>query len=130
MNTAAVVLIVDDDPGSADAFAPMLKSNGYDVCVAPNGETGLDEVKRCGPAAIIVDLHLPTIDGVEFVRRLRSSCHGHIPVAVVTGDYLIDDDIADRLRSLGAGLFFKSLWAEDLNRIVSDLVRAVSYASG
>lgn len=130
MNMAATVLIVDDDPGSAEAFGPMLKSSGYEVCVAPDGETGLDEVKRSGPVAIVVDLHLPRMDGVEFLRRLRSSCHAHIPVAVVTGDYLVDDDVTDRLRGLGARLFFKPLWEDDLNRIVSDLVRSVSCAGG
>jgi twitching motility two-component system response regulator PilH len=117
------VLIVDDDPGAAEAFGPMLTSSGYDVSVAADGESGLDLIERDGPAAILVDLHLPTIDGVEFLRRLRSgSSHAEIPVAVLTGDYLVDDDVTQRLQRLGARLFFKPLWEDDLNRIVSDLL--------
>lgn len=120
---AATVLIVDDDLGAAEAFGPMLKPYGYHVVVATDAESGLVEVERRRPAAIVVDLHLPTIDGVEFLRRLRSSSrHVDVPVAVVTGDYLVDEDITDRLQALGAQLFFKPLWEDDLNRIVRGLV--------
>lgn len=124
---SAMVLIIDDDPGAAEAFAPMLRSHGYEVCVVADGESGLREVARTGPAAIVVDLHLPTFDGVEFLNRLRSSSpHADVPVAVVTGDYLVDNEVTDRLHTLGARLFFKPLWEDDLNRIVNDLVRAGS----
>jgi twitching motility two-component system response regulator PilH len=127
---AITVLIVDDDPGAAEAFGPMLKASGYDVCVAADGESGLDEVRCHEPAAILVDLHLPTIDGVEFLRRLRSShAHADIPVAVVTADYLVDDAVLHWLQGLNARLFFKPLWEEDLNRIVSALVGAGSETS-
>jgi CheY-like chemotaxis protein len=127
---AITVLIVDDDPGAAEAFGPMLKSSGYDVCMATDGESGLDEVGRHEPAAILVDLHLPTIDGLEFVRRLRSSpSRADTPVAVLTADYLVDDDVTQRLQALRARLFFKPLWEDDVNRIVSDLVGARSAAS-
>lgn len=121
---AATVPIVDDDLGAAEAFGPMLKSHGYHVCVAADGESGLTEVERIGPVAIVVDLHLPTIDGVEFLSRLRSmSGHADVPVAVVTGDYLVDDEVTGRLQTMGAQLFFKPLWEDDLNKIVHDLVK-------
>jgi DNA-binding response OmpR family regulator len=120
----ATVLIVDDDPGAAEAFCPMLNSHGYDVHVAPDAESGLREVDRCAPVAIVVDLHLPTIDGVEFVRRLRVSVrHSSIPAAVVTGDYMVDGAIIAELQNLGVRLFFKPLWEDDLNRIIRDLIR-------
>ena len=119
------VLIVDDDPGAADAFAPMLRSHGYDVRVAPDADKGLHEISQCPPAAVVVDLHLPGLDGVAVLARLRSSArHADLPVAVVTGDYLVDDDVADRVKALGGALFFKPLWEEDLVRIVRGLVGA------
>ena len=122
---ADTVLIIDDDPGAAEAFVPMLISRGYQVCVAGDGEAGLNEVERHAPSAVVVDLHLPTISGVEFVRRLRSSTsHANVPVAVVTGDYLVDDEVTTELMAMGAQLFFKPLWEDDLNRIVLDLIAA------
>ena len=120
----ATVLIVDDDPGALEAFAPMLNSQGYDVRVAADALSGLMQVDQCAPVAIVVDLHLPIVDGIEFVRRLRASArHSNIPAAVVTGDYLVDDAIGE-LQKLGVRLFFKPLWEDDLNRIIRDLVRA------
>ena len=120
----ATVLIVDDDPGAAEAFAPMLNSHGYDVRVALDAESGMTQVDRCAPVAIVIDLHLPTVDGLEFVRRLRASArHSTIPAAVVTGDYLVDDAIGAKLQTMGVRLFFKPLWEDDLNRIIRDLVR-------
>jgi DNA-binding response OmpR family regulator len=105
------VLIIDDDPGAAEALGPMLKSHGYEVHVSADAESGLQEVQRSGPLAIVVDLHLPTVDGVEFLHRLRaSSRHAHVPVAV------------------GAQLFFKPLWEDDLARIVRGLLGAAPAA--
>lgn len=119
----ATILIVDDDAGAAESFAPMLRSHGYDVRVAADAESGLNEVERSKPAAIVVDLHLPTVDGVEFLRRLRSSSrHSDVPVAVVTGDYQVDDEVTTQLQAMGTQLFFKPLWEDDLNKIVHDLV--------
>jgi DNA-binding response OmpR family regulator len=101
----------------------MLKYRGYDVSVAYEAEFALTEVQRSNPVAIVVDLHLPTINGVEFLRRLRASvCGCDIPVAVVTGDYLVDEHVITELQAMGAQLFFKPLWEEDLNKIVRDLI--------
>ena len=120
----ATVLIVDDDPGAAEAFGPMLNSRGYEVCVALDAESGMTQLHRCAPVAVVIDLHLPTLDGVEFVRRLRASArHSNIPAAVVTGDYLVDDAVSAELQKMGVRLFFKPLWEDDLNRIIRNLVR-------
>jgi twitching motility two-component system response regulator PilH len=121
----ATVLIVDDDPGAAEAFEPMLNSHGYDVCVATDAASGLMLVDRCAPAAIIVDLHLPTMDGIEFLHRVRAfGRQPSIPAAVVTGDYLVDDAVTAEVEKMGVRLFFKPLWEDDLNRIVGGLLGA------
>jgi hypothetical protein len=50
-----------------------------------------------------------------FLRKLRSKEHHRdIPVAIVTGDYFLDDTVSAELRRLGAELKFKPLWLEDL----------------
>jgi len=119
----ASVLIVEDDPGAVEAFEHILKAEGYGVRVAPDAQSALVEVERAVPAAVVLDLHLPITDGLEVLRRLRaSSRHAHIPVAVVTGDYLIDERATRELQVLGAQLYFKPLWEEDLIRIVRDLL--------
>lgn len=119
----ASILIVEDDPGAAEAFEHMLKAEGYGVRVAPDAPSAFVEVARAVPAAVVLDLHLPITDGLEVLRQLRATArHAHIPVAVVTGDYLVDERVTRELQVLGAQLYFKPLWEEDLIRIVRDLL--------
>ncbi len=116
------VLIVEDDPGAADVFVPVLARHGYEPRVEMNAEAGLQELQRRKPSALLVDLHLPVVDGLEFLRRVRSHAHlADIPVAVMTGDYLVDDRVTGELQSLGVPLYFKPLWEEDLVAIVEGL---------
>ncbi len=119
----ASILLVEDDPGSVEAFEHILKAEGYGVRVAPDAQSAFVEVDRAVPAAVVLDLHLPITDGLKVLRRLRATAsHAHIPVAVVTGDYLVDERVTRELQLLGAQLYFKPLWAEDLVRIVRDLL--------
>jgi DNA-binding response OmpR family regulator len=121
--SACSILIVEDDPGAADAFVPMLVSRGYDVRIAVNGEAGFREIERRVPAVMLVDLHLPDVDGVEFLRVLRrNAAHADIPVAIVTGDYLVDDRMILELKTLDAELYFKPLWEDDLVDVVERLL--------
>ncbi len=119
----ASILIVEDDPGAVEAFEHILKAEGYGVRVTLDAESALLEVERAVPAAVLLDLHLPITDGVEFLRRLRATArYANVPVAVVTGDYLVDERVARELEMLGAQIHFKPLWEEDLIRIVRDLL--------
>ena len=111
----ASILIVDDDEGVTQTFARMLQLEGYEVYTAMNAEMGLREAAATSPDAIILDLRMPILDGLAFLRRLRANDrHRHVPVAIVTGDYFLDDSTSDELRQLGARLKFKPLWLEDL----------------
>lgn len=117
------ILLVEDDPGAVETFEHILKANGYGICVAPDAESGLLAVERAKPSAIVLDLRLPMADGVEFLRQLRAAeSQTRIPVAVVTGDYFIEESIAEELQTLGARVHFKPLWDEDLLRLVRDLL--------
>ena len=48
--------------------------------------------------------------------------HGELPVAILTGDYFLDEEIARELNALGARVFFKPVWEDDLLRIVRELM--------
>lgn len=123
----AAILIVEDDPGTVEAFEHMLKAEGYRVQVAVDAPSALAEVERATPAAVLLDLHLPITDGLDLLRRLRATVrHAHLPIAVVTGDYFLEERVARELERLGARIFFKPLWEEDLTRIVRDLITSSS----
>jgi DNA-binding response OmpR family regulator len=122
--TASTILIVDDDEGVTQTFAGMLRLEGYHVRVALNAESGLKEAEISRPDAIILDLRMPLMDGLGFLRQLRSlRDQRDTPVAIVTGDYFLDDEISAELRRLGAELKFKPLWLEDLVGLARDLLK-------
>jgi len=120
----ATILVVDDDEGVTQTFARMLRLEGYDVRAAMNAETGLREADRSHPDAIILDLRMPLVDGLGFLRRLRARVEQRdTPVAIVTGDYFLDDQVSAELRELGAELKFKPLWLEDLVGLARHLLQ-------
>jgi two-component system, OmpR family, response regulator PrrA len=120
----STILIVDDDEGVTQTFARMLKLEGFQVRTAMNAEMGLQVATESQPNAIILDLRMPLVDGLGFLRRLRAQVDQRLtPVAIVTGDYFLDDSVADELRELGAELRFKPLWLEDLVGLARNLLR-------
>ena len=122
--TTATILIVDDDEGVTQTFARMLRLEGFQVRTAINAETGLQEAARCHPNAIILDLRMPLVDGLGFLRRFRQVAENRAtPVAIVTGDYFLDDAVSNELRELGAELRFKPMWLEDLVGLAHSLLR-------
>jgi DNA-binding response OmpR family regulator len=109
------ILIIDDDESVTHTFARILTLEGYKVFTAANGSAGLKQAEAGRPDAIILDLRMPIVDGLVFLRRLRANAlHRETPVAVVTGDFFLDDRVAAELQHLGAALKFKPLWLEDL----------------
>ena len=103
------ILIIDDDHGVTDTFSRMLRLEGYEVQTASDPEAGLRECARSRPDAIIVDLRMPLIDGLGFLRLLRErEEHKTTPVAIVTGDYFLEDAEGSEVRSLGAQVLFSA----------------------
>ena len=126
-NPSATILIVDDDEGVTTTFARMLRLEGYQVHTAVNAENGLRQAERNHPDAIILDLRMPMVDGLGFLRRLREFDHQReTPVAIVTGDYFLDDSVSNELRELGAELRFKPLWLEDLVGLARTLLKVTT----
>ena len=92
----STILIVDDDEGVTQTFARMLTLEGFHVRTAFNAESGLRAANEAHPNAIILDLRMPLVDGLGFLRQLRSQAgqrQAPTPVAIVTGDYS-DDAVA------------------------------------
>jgi DNA-binding response OmpR family regulator len=86
--------------------------------------TGLREAELGHPDAIILDLRMPLVDGLGFLRQLRErESSRDTPVAIVTGDYFLEDEISAEVRSLGAELRFKPLWLEDLVGLARNLLK-------
>jgi DNA-binding response OmpR family regulator len=117
------VLIVDDEEDTLQSFARILRLEGYTVFTADNAEDGLRAAERHHPDAVILDLRMPLMNGLAFLRRLRAhEAQRRTPVAIVTGDYFVEDTVGTDLHALGAEIHFKPLWLEDLVALASRLV--------
>jgi len=97
---ATRLLVVDDDPLVRGVLVEMLGAEGYDVRQAGDGEKALAAMRQEPCAAMLLDIHLPGMDGIgvlKAVRRDASMCD--LPVIVVTGS----DEEDTRLRALTSG---------------------------
>jgi len=65
------VLVVDDERGILDFFKKVLAKEGYRVSTARNGQTGLKKVRKSKPDIILLDLKMPSMDGVELLGRIQ-----------------------------------------------------------
>jgi two-component system response regulator MprA len=92
------VLIVDDDRALRDALRRALTLAGYEPATAENGQDGLTKIAAGDPDAVILDIGLPDIDGLELCRRPRASGN-RVPVLMLTAR----DAVADRIEGLDAG---------------------------
>jgi signal transduction histidine kinase/CheY-like chemotaxis protein len=82
---SAEVLVIEDDPSAIRLLRTYLEADGYTVRVASDGERGLAEARGRAPAAIILDVLLPGVDGWEVLRRLKADPElRDVPVIVVT----------------------------------------------
>jgi DNA-binding response OmpR family regulator len=117
------VLIVDDDVSVTDTFSRILRLEGFEVWAALSVDEGLGLARAHLPHAVILDLRMPLASGLEFLRTLRATpALTTTPVAIVTGDYYLDDAQADEIRALGAELRYKPLWLEELVTLARELV--------
>jgi two-component system, NtrC family, nitrogen regulation response regulator NtrX len=123
MSSPGVVLVVDDDEVTTATFARILRLDGFRTETALSVASALKIVDAAPIDAIILDLRMPQADGLDFLRHLRlRSAYRNVPVAIVTGDYLLDEPSQVELTELGAKLHFKPLWLEDLLALAHSMV--------
>ncbi len=92
------VLIIDDDRALRDALRRALGLAGYEVDTASGGEEGLSRIAAQTPDAVLLDIGMPGVDGLEACRRLRAA-GDRVPVLMLTAR----DAVEDRIDGLDAG---------------------------
>jgi len=96
------ILIIEDDAAMREVMSRALRMAGYDVLLAPDGAEGLETWRRERPDAVVTDLHMPNVDGIETILTLRTEARGLPIVAVSGGDSHASFLALDSAGDLGA----------------------------
>jgi two-component system, OmpR family, response regulator MprA len=92
------ILVVDDEPAVREALERALKLEGYEVALAADGVQALQVLDEGPPDAVVLDLLMPRVDGIELCKRMRHN-GDRTPVLMLTAR----DAVADRVSGLDAG---------------------------
>jgi two-component system, OmpR family, response regulator MprA len=92
------ILVVDDERPVRESLDRALRLEGYEVELAAGGREALDRVAQSSPDAVVLDVMMPQVDGLEVCRRLRSASN-QTPVLMLTAR----DAVSDRIAGLDAG---------------------------
>jgi two-component system, OmpR family, response regulator MprA len=92
------ILVVDDDRSVRESLRRSLAFNGYQVELASDGQAALDAVLSERPDAMVLDVMMPRLDGLEVCRRMRAA-GDELPILVLTAR----DAVSDRVAGLDAG---------------------------
>ncbi|MDX2458149.1 MAG: response regulator transcription factor [Gammaproteobacteria bacterium] len=116
------ILLVDNDEMMLDLLKISLKNSGYKLLAANDGQQAMQAVQEQLPDLIILELMLPVIDGLRFLRWLRNEQQSALPVMVLTA--LDRPGVYDTVTSLGvAELVYKPIGRRELLRRVKKLMR-------
>ena len=101
--TPPLILIADDDPSIVRLLADRFSLMGFKVETASNGRQALRRVRQGGVDALIVDIQMPELDGIEATQQIRQAektTVGHVPIVAMTAHAMAED----RGRCLEAGM--------------------------
>ncbi len=106
----ASILIVEDESALNEAYQLILKQAGYNIATAFNGNEALKIIKNFDPDIILLDLRMPHMDGVEFLRHYKlKENHPDVKV-IIFSNYDMQKEI-DEAYKLGAHRYILKTWA-------------------
>lgn len=107
---SASILIVEDESALNEAYQLILKQAGYNIATAFNGNEALEIIKKFDPDIILLDLRMPHMDGVEFLRHYKlKEKHPDVKV-IIFSNYDMQKEI-DEAYKLGAHRYILKTWA-------------------
>ncbi len=119
-----LILVIDDSKFSRWAIAKLLNAKGFNVIEAENGKEGLEKCRSQSIALVLLDLLMPEMNGLEFIKNLKLEGID-IPIVVVSAD--IQQTSEERCRSMGVTKFLKKPIKEpELVSIVAGYIPRIS----
>ncbi|MGH9412917.1 MAG: sigma-54-dependent transcriptional regulator [Terriglobales bacterium] len=115
------ILVVDDEPSERQGLAELLDAWGYEVDTASDGADALEHLARTRPQAVLTDIRMPRLDGLQLLERIRQR-YGMLPVLVLTGQGS-KEAVIECLRLRASDYIEKPIHGEELKQRLADLVR-------
>ena len=94
------VLIIEDNETLNEAYKLILEKDGHEVTTAFNGEEGLEKLKDLSPDLILLDMLMPKMDGLEFLRHFKPENFPKTTIIILSN--LNEDEQVEEARKLGA----------------------------
>lgn len=121
------ILIVEDEPDTAEMFAEMMRLSGYRVIKTYGGGAAIKMLGQEQPQALVLDLMMPDISGIEVLRYIRRDpTLMHIPVIVVTAKSM-PADVQNGLDAGATTYLTKPVSFSDLRQAVVQAIEGTSY---
>nr|WP_293834906.1 PAS domain-containing protein [uncultured Arsenicibacter sp.] len=121
--TPARLLVIDDNDDSARTLSMLLQLKGYETCTENSGPTGIAAATKQQPAAIVMDIGMPGMDGFEACHYIREQPWGQNLVIIALTGY---SQAADRLRSSQCGFdghLVKPVDIHELTEMIGSLIK-------
>lgn len=91
------ILIVEDNPSNLVLFSDLLESKGYHVFSATNGFAAFDLLEQVSPDLILMDIHLPGLDGISAIKAIRSTPEYAQLKIIGISAFAMESDIAEAI---------------------------------
>lgn len=121
MDSPVNVLVVDDEKDFLYTMGYWLKSKGYNVITAANGKEAVEQVKNNPIDIIFLDLHMPVMDGVEALKKIRGF-NKNVPVVIITA-YTLDDRMSEVEKYNISGFFSKEKDFSESATLIESILR-------
>jgi DNA-binding response OmpR family regulator len=116
------IVIVEDEPDTAEMFAEMMRLSGYHVLKSYGGTPAISLISKESPDAVVLDVMMPDLSGLDVLRHIRQDPQlKNIPVIVVSAKSL-PSDIKNGLEAGANKYLTKPVAFQDLNAAVQDLI--------
>ena len=118
------ILLIDDDPTVTQVISILLKTHGFQVQISDSGQESINMVRESPPAAIILDLMMPGMDGWQVCRNVRE--FSKVPILVLSA--VSDAKLVSEAHRAGADAYFVKPTPSD--EIVSSLRKLIRKSKG
>ena len=117
------ILLVDDEVDFLELMKTRLEANGYEVIIANNGREALDRFKNDKPAAMLLDIMMPEMDGLSVLKAIRAK-DAVLPIFIVTA-FSNEERVKVAGKLNATGFIVKT---QDLGREIKNITAAIEIA--